>query len=237
MFQPGFVSNESSFPPQSPRGDGMNTAQLSDGDRVTLRNVEWDLYQRLRASDDRRNVRMTYFNGTLEVMSPSRIHERLTQLISRFLEVWAEEHDIEYDCGGSTTMQREDLARGLEPDNSYYIEHADQMRERDQLDLLIDPPPDLAIEVDITSSSVGRLPIYAGLGVREVWRCDGNLLKFLRLDDADAYREIPESAALPGLRPEHILPFLEDRFDYGQKSLVKRFREWVRKRRADQQTD
>lgn len=210
----------------------MMTVPLTDGNRVTLRDVEWDLYQRLRASDDRRNVRMTYSNGTLEVMSPSRIHERLTQLISRFLEVWAEEHDIEFDCGGSTTMQREDLARGLEPDNSYYIEHAEQMRDRDQLDLLIDPPPDLAIEVDITSSSLGRLPIYAGLGVREVWRCDGRSLKFLQLDDAGNYREIAESASLSGLKPEHILPFLEERFDYGQTSLVRRFREWVRSTRS-----
>src|SRR5262245_39882438 len=128
----------------------MSIAQPNDRGRVTLRNVEWHLYQQLRASDDRRNVRMTYSPGPLEVMSPSRIHERLTQLISRVLEVWAEEHDMEFDCGGSTTMQREDLARGLEPDNSYYVEHADQMRERDQLDLTIDPPPDIAIEVDIT---------------------------------------------------------------------------------------
>jgi Uma2 family endonuclease len=218
-FSGAFVSNE----------DIMTVLPLIDGDRVTLRDVDWDLYTRLRSSPDRRNVRMTYVDGVLEVMSPSRIHERLTQLISKLLETWAEERGIEIDCGGSTTMQSEELARGLEPDNSYYVQHAEAMRDRDELDLAIDPPPDLAIEVDITSSSVGRLPVYADLGVQEVWRCDGRSLKFLRLSAAGSYEEIPESAALPGLRPEHVLQFLDQRFDCGQTTLVRRFRDWMRR--------
>jgi len=213
----------------------LATIPLTNGDRILLRDVDWDLYQQLRSSDDRRNLRMTYAAGALEIMSPSRVHERLTQLISKFLEVWAEEYGIEIDCGGSTTMQREDLARGLEPDNSYYIEHAAEMRERDQLDLQIDPPPDIAIEVDITSSSLGRLPIYAALGVREVWRCDGHSLRFLELDQTGSYREVLESTALPGLKPADLMPFVDQRFDFGQTSLVKRFRGWIRANRSENQ--
>ncbi len=206
----------------------MNAAQLTDGDRVILSDVSWDLYRQLRSSDERRNVRMTYCEGVLEIMSPSRIHERLTQLISRLLEAWAIEHNLKLDCGGATTMQREDLDRGLEPDNSYYFQHADQMRDRDDLDLLIDPPPDLAIEVDITSSSRGRMPIYARLGVIEVWRCNRQTLKFYQLDDHGEYQEISTSATLPGLEPSAIMRFVDLRFDFDQTSLVKQFQEWMR---------
>lgn len=209
----------------------MTTAQLTDGDRVILRNVDWDLYTRLRASEDRRNVRMTFSRGVLEVMSPSRVHERLTRLISKLLEVWAEEHGVEIDCGGTTTMQREDLGRGVEPDNSYYIRHAEAMRDRDQLDLTIDPPPDVVIEVDITSSSTGRLPIYAELGVPEVCRCNGHTLKFYQLADG-GYRELAESIALPGLEPGPIMRIVDQRFDVGQTSMVKQFRDWIRNSEA-----
>ena len=210
----------------------MSATRLTDGDRVLLRGVSWELYAQLRCSEDRRNVRMTYVSGVLEVMSPSRIHERLTRLISKLLEVWAEEYEIEVDCDGSTTMQREDLSRGLEPDNSYYVQHAESMRDRDQLDLLIDPPPDIVIEVDITSSSTGRLPIYAELGVSEVWRCDGRALKFYLLNSRGVYQEIGASATFPPLAPDDIMRFVDQRFDVGQTSLVKQFREWVRTQKS-----
>lgn len=206
----------------------MQAAPLTDGNRVILRDVSWDLYCQLRSSDERRNVRMTYCEGVLEIMSPSRIHERLTHLISRLVEAWAAEHNLELDCGGATTMQREDLERGLEPDNSYYVQHAEQMRDRDDLDLQIDPPPDLVIEVDITSSSRGRLPIYAKLGVHEVWRCNARTLKFYQLNELGEYQEISDSVVFPGLLPNVIMQFVDLRFDYGQTSLIKLFREWIR---------
>jgi Uma2 family endonuclease len=105
------------------------------------------------------------------------------------------------------------------------------MRERDQLDLMIDPPPDVVIEVDITSSSTGRLPIYAELGVPEVWRCNGHSLKFNELADG-AYREITESIALPGIKPASIMQIVDQRFDFGQTSLVKQFRDSIRASKA-----
>ena len=143
--------------------------------------------------------RFTFDRGMLEIMSPSPEHEAYNRSIALLIETLAEQLDMDVYDLGSTTFRREDLERGFEPDSCFYIRNEDRVRGKDRIDLAVDPPPDLVIEVDITSPSINKLSIYAGLGVPEVWRYDGEKLEILQLGN-DGYVEVPESAALPGLK-------------------------------------
>jgi Uma2 family endonuclease len=158
----------------------LTTAQ-TDGDYVVLRNVSWELYQALRDDPERDGVRMTYYQGVLELMSPSGPHERLNRTLGGLVETWCEAHEIPYANFGSTTYREEHAKAGLEPDTCYYIQHEAEMRNNEEVDLSRDPPSDLALEVDIKSSTKGRMPIYAELGVPEVWRLTADSLRMYRL--------------------------------------------------------
>jgi Uma2 family endonuclease len=175
----------------------MSIAQPQIEQRVLLRDVSWHTYGLLRDADENYHLRMTYDRGVLEIMSPSRKHERIAYLLGRMIDQWTMAHDIDLQAGRNTTFRREDLQRGLEPDNCYWISHELAVRDKEELDLNIDPPPDLAIEVDITQSSLWKLPIYATLGVPEVWRWRGGQLEVLRLDRQREYQPRKSSLELP----------------------------------------
>lgn len=155
-------------------------------------------------------------------MTPRRQHEQLGRLIGRMAETFSEVRGIEILSCASTTFKRVDLDRAFEPDESYYIAHADQIRPKDEVDLLVDPPPDLVIEVGITSSAIAKLKLFAAMGIPEVWRHDGTRLTMLALADA-AYRPIESSVDLPGLTPAVIDAFVARRFDHGETALIKEF--------------
>jgi Uma2 family endonuclease len=166
---------------------------------------------------------MTFDRGVLELMTPRRQHEQLGCLIGRIVETYSEVRGIEILSCASTTFKRVDLDRAFEPDESYYIAHADQIRPKDEVDLLVDPPPDLVIEVEITSSAIAKLKLFAAMGIPEVWRHDGTRLTMLVLADA-AYEPIEASIGLPGLTPAVIDAFVARRFDQGETALIKEFR-------------
>jgi Uma2 family endonuclease len=129
---------------------------------------------------------------------------------------------------GSTTFRRRELRKGLEPDECYYIQHEEQIRNREEIDLTRDPPPDLVIEIDITHRAIGREAIYAGLGVPEVWRYDGLRLIALRLGPDGKYLPIETSAAFPFLRVAELEPFLKMISAAGRTKTMRAFRDWVR---------
>jgi len=171
--------------------------------RVTLRNVGWETYERLVEEDPGRSApRFFYDRGVLEIVSPSFEHEQIARVIESLVEELSVELDVDVVSAGSTTFKHEDFARGFEPDASFYFSgKIPQVRGKRRLSLDAgDPPPDLVVEVDITSPSASKLPIYAHLGVNEVWRHDGERLAILGLrQDAGGegrYVEIPESAIL-----------------------------------------
>src|SRR2546422_6880174 len=162
--------------------------------RVILRRVSWETYERLLAEHEQcSSPRFTYDRGVLEIMSPSIRHERLNRSLATMCEVIAEELHIELDNAGSTTFKREDLTRGFEPDSCFYVQNVERVRDRDQIDLTVDPPPDLVIEIDISSSSLDRFPIFANIGVPEGWRYDGTRLTIFTLR-AGTYQEVATSA-------------------------------------------
>ena len=203
-------------------------AAASDEQRLVLYNVPWSTYETLlNLFEQNRSLRMNYDSGRLELMTVSQLHEMLKKLLARLFEALTEELDIPILGLGNMTNKRQDLEKGLEPDECWYIQHEEQMRNK-KIDWEVDPPPDLFIEVEVSQSLVSRLAICAKLGVPEIWRYDGRQIRFYRLGEDGAYQEIQQSDAIPPLRPEHLQSFLEQRGQMDQTRLVKSFRQCVR---------
>jgi Uma2 family endonuclease len=138
----------------------------------------------------------------------------------------AEELDLDVRGFGSTTFRREDLARGFEPDSCFYLQSVERISGKTTLDLAVDPPPDLVIEIDLTSSSLDKFPIYAHVGVPEIWRYDGTALRIFHLEYA-AYVDREASAALPSLTRRMLSQFLEDSKSLKRTAWLRRVRAWV----------
>jgi Uma2 family endonuclease len=196
--------------------------------QVLLENISWQTYQALlKDIEEQPGIRMTYDHGILEIMAPLDPHEAYKKLLSRLVEAATEELNIEIRSLGSRTCSREDMARGLEPDQCYYIQHELAVRGKKQLDLNQDPPPDLVIEIDITNSSMNRMRLYEALQVPEVWQYDGRELTVYCLEDKK-YEIRDRSEALPQLTPSQLVRFLKLAETMGETSLIRSFREWVR---------
>lgn len=197
---------------------------------VLLKNISWQTYESLvNELAEQRGIRLTYDRGTLEIMTPSAPHEGNKQILGRFVETVTEELNVEIRSLGSLTCRREDLERGLEPDQCYYIDNEGIVRNLKEIDLNQDPPPDLVIEIDITSSSINRMELYASLGVPELWRYDGSRLIFYQLEGQE-YVEREVSPHFPFLSPTEIMGFVERQKDVGETSMIRGFRQWVRSR-------
>ncbi|MDB9536814.1 Uma2 family endonuclease [Dolichospermum planctonicum CS-1226] len=196
--------------------------------RTVLYNLSWDTFEALlRDTGEHRGSRFAYDCGTLEIMTPLFEHENPKIQFDRLIFSLAEELDIEVRSAGSTTLKRKSLAKGIEPDSCYYIQNEAAMRGRETLNLEIDPPPDLAVAIDITTSSVNKFNIYAALGVAELWRYDGEVLKFYQLVE-NQYIEIKFSLAFPLVSVGDMNRFIQQSKTMGEIALLKSFRAWVR---------
>ena len=206
----------------------METIKSPAEQKVILHNVRWETYERLMDERGESRVpRFAYDRGELEIMSPQAEHESISYAAALLIEVLAEEMDIEVYGLGSTTFKREDLERGFEPDQCFYFKDWELVRGKEKLDLATDPPPELVIEIDITSPSLNKLSIYARLGVREVWRYDGERMHILGLED-DVYVERPASLALPSLTNHVLTRFAEEGAKLRRRAWMRAVREWAR---------
>ncbi|MFN4261671.1 MAG: Uma2 family endonuclease [Gemmataceae bacterium] len=209
----------------------MSTLTKRPRNRLLLRDVDWPTYTRLlHAFAERPSVRLTYDRGTLEIMSPLHEHESDVDLLGRLVVVLTEELGLPIKAGRSTTLRLRRERRGLEADLSWWIANEPRVRGKRQIDLRGDPPPDLAVEVDVTHSSLDRLAIYATLGVPEVWRLEGQTLSFHVLSSAGQYAEQPHSLAFPIISPGDLLAFLSRSGSVDENELVRQFRSWLRQR-------
>jgi Uma2 family endonuclease len=195
--------------------------------RSILQGIKWETYQAL-ASDLSENAcqKLTYDEGRLEIMTPLPEHEVNKRFLGRIVETTTEVLGLEICSLGSTTWSREDLQRGIEPDESYYITNESLIRGKLDFDLNIDPAPDLAIEVDITSSSLDRLKIYASLGIGEVWRFNGEDLLIYVLQE-EVYQIQERSKVLPVLTKSELLKLLQRRGEMGENALLRELRQWL----------
>lgn len=198
--------------------------------RLRLSGIDWDLYEKLRDSEDNWHIQMAYDRGRLEFMSPSPDHEQITKLIAQLVEAFTEEMRIPRRSLRSTTWKRRELGKGCEADECYYILNHHQVRQRRKIDLAIDPPPDLVVETEISRSSVPRLPIYAALGVPEVWRWRKNRLTAYVLGPDGKYVEREQSLNLPTLRVKDLEQFLDFDSSADESAWLRNFRTWVRER-------
>jgi Uma2 family endonuclease len=201
--------------------------------RLVVYGVDWREYERfLRLFSRRPGVHLTYDRGVLEIMTLSYQHENVGHLVGRFILVLTEELDLPVNGGGSTTFRRRKQKRGLEPDECYWIQSEALVRGKDEINLRADPPPDLALEVDITRSSLNRLKIYASLGVPEVWRLERRITVCYLLGEDGSYAVNQTSRAIPGLRPAELSSFLALHGQMDENAIAREFRTWVREQRA-----
>lgn len=198
--------------------------------RAVLHGVAWRTYRDLLDAQREGIVRLTYHRGVLEIMTLSQLHERLSLHLHNLISTLSQELGLEIASVGSTTMHSEALDVGAEADQSYYIRHEEIVRDRAQYDPAIDPPPDLAVEVDLSSKSFRRLHVYATLGVPEVWQYDGEHLVFKKLAGELEYQPIERSLAFPSLASADLEQFVKRHGTTGENALLREFRQWLQNR-------
>jgi Uma2 family endonuclease len=211
------------------RGSRETPWSLDEVEHLVLEGVSWELYEHLLKVVADRPLRLTYDEGDLEIMSPLPEHEDAKIAIGNLVTALLEELDVPQRGLGSTTFRRRLKKKGLEPDECFYIQNQPRVAGKKRINLLKDPPPDLAIEIDITSRSIPRLPIYAALGVPEIWRYDGKKIQCLWLERG-TYRASEYSRAIPRLRVGDLLRFVRIAEQKGdQTAALKGFRSWLRR--------
>jgi Uma2 family endonuclease len=218
-----------SAPPPKPR-------RRKPGRAVVLHCVPWEMYtELLKVFAEKRGVKLTYDRGDLEIMAPSMGHEDDGYHLGLFVDILTEEFGMPIRRGGSVTIKRKRLKKGIEADRCFWIANAAKLAGVRQLDLRVHPPPDLAIEVDVTSSSLDRFGIYAKLDVTELWRLDGDELRFHQLGANKKYAEVPTSPTFAGIAPADLMGFIRQaRVAADQTVASKAFRAWARQRVAAQ---
>jgi len=178
---------------------------LSAGSRISISHLTWqDFEQLLLDAGEDRNTRMAYYKGTLEIMSPLALHERPHRIIADIVKTILEIQERDWEDFGSTTFKRPDIA-GIEPDTCFYIQNADLVRDCTSMDLSIYPPPDLAIESDVTSKTA--LQAYESILVPEVWIYSNQSLA-IHVLQGDRYIETNTSLVFPDLPIAELIPTL-----------------------------
>lgn len=196
-----------------------------------MATVDWDGYVKVLDALAPNRIRITYDGGRLELMSPSPEHERIKAQFSCILEALFLGFSIDFLNGGSTTFKSKLMDKGFEPDECYWLTHLDEMANLSTYNQETSPPPDLSIEVDITESSISRMPIYAAFGVSEVWRYEQDeSIRLYSLKDG-SYSEVAVSRFLPQVTPEELQHFVERGKVLITSRLIREVREWARQKR------
>jgi len=201
-------------------------AHPGDG-RIVLENVSWDYYLRTIAEFENSHVRVNYFRGRMELFMPGVKHERIKKAIARLLETYSLEQNIRISGLGSVTCHRDDVRAGLEPDECFYITTALPPLSPHTLEITAENRPDLAIEVDVFSSSVSRESIYATFGVPEIWRYDGQqVCPNVRRSDG-TYELSVSSPQLPGLDMAVFSDFVNQAITGDSFDAAVAFKRWL----------
>jgi len=208
---------------------------LPVGATLVFRQVSWERYEELLEDlADRPGLRVSYDEGRLEIMSPLLEHEEYKDSIYRFVCVFAEELGITLETRGSATWKRRKLRKGSEPDTCFYVANAERIIGRRKIDLESDPPPDVVVEIETTNESLMKFPIYAALGVPEIWRYDGKQTQFYELA-GPTYAEVSVSSFFPALTEQLLTEFLDLSKTQGQTKALTAFRRRICVRKSTRQ--
>jgi Uma2 family endonuclease len=195
---------------------------------ITLAGIQWQTFKAIMSDvGDDRAWRIAYDRGFLEIRMPRPKHERPKVMLEQFIGALADELEIEAMNLGALTLEREDLTRAIEPDTCFYLQNESLVRGKDEINLPADPPPDLVVESDYTSSSINKFTIYASLGVPEIWRYRNQTLQVYQLVEGN-YEQRENSLAFPFLPIAEIPVLIEQSKTIGQRAAVRLFRERVR---------
>jgi len=202
---------------------------LPPGGMLVVQDVSWDEYERLLEElSDRPGVRVTFDQGRLQAVSPLRAHEHYSQILAEMGDIAADALDLPFEQAGSTTLRQIERLRGVEPDRCFYIANEHRIAGKVTLDLAVDPPPDIIVEVDLSSDSGAKLPIYAGLGVPEIWLYDGRRARILELlPDDSGYADSLRSKFLPCVSVAVLEHHLELSKTASQRAVRRSLRAWL----------
>jgi len=209
-------------------------AHLPAGSKLILADVSWEEYEQLLADlGDGYGARIHYDRGRLEIMSPSLNHEMYKELILRLADILAEEMGLTLESRGSTTFKQKQIDSGREPDTCFYVQNAARIIGKKELDLSVDPPPDIVVEIDVWHDSTSKFAFYASLGVPELWHADEQRAQIYHLTE-QGYCEAPASRVFPVLSSDTLSRFLEQSKTEGQSATLRSFRQWLRTQRPEQ---
>jgi Uma2 family endonuclease len=204
------------------------TSDSSPEQSFVLDDVDWTFYETLLDRVADRHVFVTYDRGRLELMSPSFRHDKRARCLGLLVNIVAEELGIPLQGGGSTTFRRKDLDKGLEPDQCFYVKNVNRIVGREAIDLAVDPPPDLAIEVEISRRMIKRVPLYESMGVPELWRDDGNHVRVFQLGADGTYQPATRSPSFPTFPLDQLDHLLELARTTDEMNWMRTVRQWVR---------
>ena len=205
---------------------------LPEGASLVVQDVAWEDYERLLDDlVDRPGVRITYDQGRLEIMSPLPEHEEYKEFIARLVYVLCDDLDVNVEPRGSATWKKKSEGKGTEPDTCFYVANAERIIGKRKIDLSLDPPPDIAVEIDTTNESLSKFPIYSTLGVPEIWRYDSRRGRVFIYELRDqSYIEVPSSRSFPILTGAVLADFIEQSKTQGHKAAIAAFRRWIKTR-------
>ena len=208
----------------------INQLVILPGQSILMTGISWQQFNNILTElGESRSLRLAYDRELLEIMVPLPEHEFLKEAIGDLIKDLADELGLDYESFGSTTWRRQQRMAGAEPDNCFYIQNVTAISGRVDIDLNFDPPPDLILEIDTTNKSLDRLPIYARLGVKEIWRCDSGQLRIYQLI-GEEYTEVATSIAFSSFPVKDIPGFIQQNLAVGRRTLRQLFRAWVRRK-------
>lgn len=206
----------------------LQRIEVPAGKHILLHDVSWEQFEAiLQELGDRRSVRIAYCDGILEIMTPLPEHEYFKETIGDAIKDMAETLEFDYESYGSTTWRCQVKQAGLEADNCFYFQNEASIRGRVNINLAQDPPPDLALAIDVTSKSLERFPIYARLGIPELWCYDAGTLTIYHLQNGQ-YVEVEQSTIFPQFNIRSLPQLIEQNRSAGRLALRRSVREWVR---------
>lgn len=212
----------------------LNQLSVPPGQSVLVKNITWHKFEDiLEELGEHRASRLAYYKGVLEIMVPLGEHENSNRFMEQLISVLAEEMNLNIKRFGSSTLKRANMDSGAEPDSCYYIQNEPSVRSKRNIDLDSDPPPDLVVEIDITSSSLNKHEIYAALEIPEIWRYHQKKLQvFVLSQQPRSYSQRLSSPTFPNINLSTIPEFIERSLVDGEIPTLKTFRTWVRQQVA-----
>jgi Uma2 family endonuclease len=195
--------------------------------RRILYGVTWEDYLKLLDATPDLYLRHTYDDGTLEMMNHPTAHSWMALVLGRMVQAFTFAEDLPIQSIGSTTLRSATPGRGLQPDQTYYLANEPRVRCKETYEPEKDPPPDLAIEIDVASTSVPRMPVFARIGVPELWRIERGRVHFYQLTPKGEYELVQRSLAFPFLKPADLMRFVKQRAEIGENAVIRGFVEWA----------